>query len=110
MGPSHVIFFSSSIRAKSPRDVNVKTENAPSSVEKKEKQGRSSKAVPKGMRSTTKLLKKSLQRGAQCKFSAQKSFQRECRAYSEKSTLIPPKVKGEEAPKGGLQRKINADM
>jgi hypothetical protein len=23
--------------------------------------------------------------------------------------LIPPKVKGEEAPKGGLQRKINAD-
>jgi hypothetical protein len=87
MGPSHVIFFFSSIRAKSPKDVNVKTENAPSSAEKK--QGRSSKAVPKGMRSTTKLLKK--------------SFQRECRAYSEKSTLIPPKVKGEEAPKGGLQ-------
>ena len=25
------------------------------------------------------------------KFSAPKSFQRECRAYSEKSTLIPPK-------------------
>jgi hypothetical protein len=40
---------------------------------------------------------------------AQKSFLRECRAYSEKSTLIPPKVKGEEAPKRGLQRKINAD-
>ena len=40
---------------------------------------------------------------------APKSFLRECRAYSEKSTLIPPKVKGEEAPKGGLQRKINAD-
>jgi hypothetical protein len=38
-------------------------------------------------------------KGAQCKFSAPKSFQRECRAYSEKSTLIPPKVKGEEAPK-----------
>jgi hypothetical protein len=34
---------------------------------------------------------------------AQKSFLRECRAYSEKSTLIPLKVKGEEAPKGGLQ-------
>ena len=45
----------------------------------------------------------------QHKFSAQKSFQRECRAYNEKSTLIPPKVKGEEAPKGDLQRKVNAD-
>jgi hypothetical protein len=31
-------------------------------------------------------------------------------AYSEKSTLIPLKVKGEEAPKGGLQQKVNADM
>jgi hypothetical protein len=40
---------------------------------------------------------------------AQKSLLRECRAYSEKSTLIPLKVKGEEAPKGGLQRKVNAD-
>jgi hypothetical protein len=40
---------------------------------------------------------------------AQKSFLRECRAYSKKSTLIPLKVKGEEAPKGGLQRKVNAD-
>jgi hypothetical protein len=42
---------------------------------------------------------------------AQKSFLRECRAYSEKSTLIPLKVKGEEAPKGmqSLQRKVNAD-
>jgi hypothetical protein len=36
-------------------------------------------------------------------------FQRACRAYSEKSTLIPLKVKGEEAPKGGLQQKVNAD-
>jgi hypothetical protein len=32
-------------------------------------------------------------KGAQRKFSAQKSFQRECRAYSEKSTLIPLKYK-----------------
>ena len=40
---------------------------------------------------------------------AQKSFLRDCRAYSEKSTLIPLKVKGEEAPKGGLQRKVNVD-
>jgi hypothetical protein len=36
-------------------------------------------------------LQKDVPKGAQCKFSAQKSFQRECRAYSEKSTLIPPK-------------------
>jgi hypothetical protein len=41
---------------------------------------------------------------------AQKSFLRECRAYSEKSTLIPLKVEGEEAPKGRLQRKVNADF
>jgi hypothetical protein len=34
MGPSHVISFFSSIRAKSPKDVNVKAENAPSSAEK----------------------------------------------------------------------------
>jgi hypothetical protein len=30
-------------------------------------------------------------------------------AYSEKSTLIPLKVKGEEAPKEGLQRKVSVD-
>jgi hypothetical protein len=29
-------------------------------------------------------LQKVVPKGAQCKFSAQKSFQRECRAYSEK--------------------------
>jgi hypothetical protein len=40
---------------------------------------------------------------------AQKSFLTECRAYNEKSTLISPKVEGEEAPKGCLQRKVNAD-
>jgi hypothetical protein len=44
------------------------------------------------MQSTTKL-QKVVPKGAQCKFSAQKSFLRECRAYSEKSTLIPPKYK-----------------
>jgi predicted nucleotidyltransferase len=38
-------------------------------------------------------LQKVVPKVAQCKFSAQKSFQRECRAYSEKSTLIPPKYK-----------------
>jgi hypothetical protein len=42
-------------------------------------------------------------KGAQCKFFAPKTFLRECRAYSEKSTLIPLKVKGEEAPKTFLR-------
>jgi hypothetical protein len=42
------------------------------------------------MQSTTKL-QKAVPKGVQRKFSAQKSFLRECRAYSEKSTLIPPK-------------------
>jgi hypothetical protein len=44
------------------------------------------------MKSTTKL-QKAVPKGAKCKFSAQKSFLRECRAYSEKSMLIPPKYK-----------------
>ena len=59
MGPQHVILLfliSNSIRAISPKNVNVKAENAPSSAKKKKrKQG-----------------------------EAQKSFLRECRAYSEK--------------------------
>jgi hypothetical protein len=60
MGPQHVIFLFSyfnSIRAISPKDVNVKAENAPSSAKgkRKRKQG-----------------------------EAQKSFLRECRACSEK--------------------------
>jgi hypothetical protein len=95
--------------------------------EKKEKTGRSSKVVPKGMQSTTKL-QKAIPKGAQRKFSAQKSFQRECRAYSEKSTLIPPKYKAKReksmryrrnrrrrSSKGvhkgmqNLQRKVSAD-
>jgi hypothetical protein len=82
--------YFSSTRAKSPKNVNVKTEHAPSSAGKKKKTGRSLKVVPKGMQSTTKL-QKAIPKGAQRKFSAQKSFPRECRAYSEKSTLIPPK-------------------
>jgi hypothetical protein len=83
--------YISSTRAVSPKDVNVKTGHAPSSAtKKKRKTGRSSKDVPKGMQSTTKL-QKAIPKGAQRKFSAQKSFLRECRAYSEKSTLIPPK-------------------
>jgi hypothetical protein len=55
MGPQHVFFLFSyfnSIREISPKDVNVKDENAPSSVKEKEKKkGRSSKVVPKGMQS-----------------------------------------------------------
>jgi hypothetical protein len=96
-------------------------------VQREEKTGRSSKDVPKGMQSTTKL-QKVVPKGAQHKFSAQKSFQRECRAYSEKSTLNPPKYKvkrekstryrrskrrrsSKDVPKGmqNLQRKVNAD-
>jgi hypothetical protein len=47
-----------SIRAISPKDVNVKAEHAPSSAKRKEKIGRSSKDIPKGMQSTTKLQKR----------------------------------------------------
>jgi hypothetical protein len=115
------------MRAKSPKYVNVKTEHAPLSAGKKEKTGRSSKVVPKGMQSTTKL-QKAVPKGAQHKFSAQESFQRECRAYNEKSTLILPKYKAKrkkstryrrnrrrrsskDVPKGmqNLQRKVSAD-
>jgi hypothetical protein len=46
---------------------------------KKKKAGRSSKVTPKGMQSTTKL-QKVIPKGEQRKFSAQKSFLRECRA------------------------------
>jgi hypothetical protein len=73
--------FFNFIRAISPKDVNVKAENAPLSAKAKEKKtGRSSKVVPKGMQ----------------------SLQRKINADSAE-------IKGEEAPKGGLQRKINAD-
>jgi hypothetical protein len=46
-----------------------------------EKAGTSSKDVPKGMQSMTKM-QKVVPKGAQRKFSAQKSFLRECRAKS----------------------------
>jgi hypothetical protein len=84
MGPQHVIFhfsYFNPIRAISPKDVNVKAENAPSSAKEKEKKtGRSSKVVPKEMQ----------------------SLQRKINADSAE-------VKGEEAPKLGLQRKVSAD-
>jgi hypothetical protein len=94
---------------------------------KRKKTGRSSKLVPKGMQTTTKL-QKAVPKGAQRKFSTQKSFPRECRAYSEKSTLISPKYKAKrenstryrrnrrrrsskDVPKGmqNLQQKVSAD-
>jgi hypothetical protein len=68
--------YFSSTRAISPKNVNVKAKHAPSSAKRKEKTGISSKDVPKGMQSTMKL-QKVVPKGAQCKFSAQKSFLRE---------------------------------
>jgi hypothetical protein len=60
MGPQHVIFsfsYFNSIRALSPKDVNVKAENAPSSGKEKEKKTRrSSKVVPKGMQSLQRKI------------------------------------------------------
>ena len=78
-------------------------------VQKKEKKGvgRSSKVIPKGMQSTTKL-QKVVPKGAQHKFSAQKSFLRECRAkYRRNIRRRSSKV----VPKGmqNLHRKVNGD-
>jgi hypothetical protein len=71
--------YFTSIRAISPEDVNVKVEYTPSSAKEKEKKtGRSSKVIPKGMQ----------------------SLQRKINADSAE-------IEGEEAPMGGLQRKIN---
>jgi hypothetical protein len=93
----------------------------------KKKQGEARKTSLRGCRAR-RSYKKVVPKGAQRKFSAQKSFQRECRAYSEKSTLIPPKYKAKrekstryrrnrrrrsskDVPKGmqNLQRKVSAD-
>jgi hypothetical protein len=51
--------------------------------EKRKKTGRSSKVIPKGMQSTTKL-QKAVPKGAQCKFSAQKKGNAELTAKSER--------------------------
>jgi hypothetical protein len=58
MGPQHVIFlFFNSIRAISPKNVNVKAQNTPSSAKEKEKKtGRSSKVIPKGMQSLQRKI------------------------------------------------------
>jgi hypothetical protein len=93
----------------------------------KKKQGEPQKTSLRGCRAR-QSYKKAVPKGAQRKFSAQKSFQRECRAYSEKSTLIPPKYKAKhekstrycrsksrrsskDVPKGmqNLQRKVSTD-
>jgi hypothetical protein len=105
MGPYHVIplfpYFSS-IRAISPKDVNVKAENAPSSANKKEKKiGRSSKVVPKGMQS--------LQRKINADSTEVKGEEAPKGGLQRKINADSTEVKGEEAPKGGLQRKVNAD-
>jgi hypothetical protein len=69
-------FLFSPMRARSPKkDVICKSKHAPSSA--KRKTGRSSKVIPKGMQSMMKL-QKVIPKGAQRKFSAKKSFQREC--------------------------------
>jgi hypothetical protein len=63
--------------------------------------------VPKGMQSTTKL-QKVVPKGAQHKFSAQKSFLRECRAkYRRNIRRRSSKV----VPKGmqNLHRKVNGE-
>jgi hypothetical protein len=92
------------MRAKSPKYVNVKSEYAPSSAERK-KTGRNSKVVPNGMQSMTKL-QKAVPKGAQRKFSAQKSFLRECRAKYRQNRR---RRSSKDIPKGmqNLHRKIS---
>jgi hypothetical protein len=81
MGPYFVIFpfLFSSTRAKSPKICKCKILACTIECREKEKTGRSSKVVPKRMQSMTKL-QKAVPKGAQRKFSAQKSFLKECRA------------------------------
>jgi predicted transposase YbfD/YdcC len=76
-------------------------------VQKKKKAGRSSKVVPKGMQSTTKL-QEVVPKGAQRKFSPQKSFLRECRAKYRRNIR---RRSSKDAPKEmqNLHRKVNGD-
>jgi hypothetical protein len=73
----------------------------------REKKGKSSKVVPKGMQSTAKL-QKVVPKGAHRKFSAQKSFLRECRAKYRRNIR---RRSSKDVPKGmqNLHRKINGD-
>jgi hypothetical protein len=68
---------------------------------------RSSKDVPKGMQSTTKL-QKVVPKGAQHKFSAQKSFLRECKAKYRRNR---GRRSSKDVPKGmqNVHQKINGD-
>jgi hypothetical protein len=77
-------------------------------VQKKEKNRGSSKVVPKGMQSTTKL-QKAIPKGAQRKFSAQKSFLRECRVKYRQNRR---RRSSKDVPKGmqNLHRKVNGDI
>jgi hypothetical protein len=90
------------IRAISPKDVNVKAGNAPSSAKEKEKKtGRSSKVVPKGMQS--------LQQKIKADFAEVKGEEAPKGGLQRKINADSAEVKGKEAPKGGLQRKVSAD-
>jgi hypothetical protein len=70
-------FLFSPTRAKSPKDVYVKSEPAPSSARKKNRE--KLKRRPQGDAEHDEAAKV-IPKGAQYKFSAQKSFLRECRA------------------------------
>jgi hypothetical protein len=95
-------YFFNSIRAISPKDVNVKVENAPSSAKEKEKKTRrSSKVVPKGMQS--------LQRKINADSAEVKGEEAPKGGLQRKINADSTEVKGEEAPKGGLQQKVSAD-
>ena len=116
MGPWLVIFLFlfGSMRAKSPKkNVKCKFEHAPSSAVRK-KAGRSSKVVPKGMQSTTKL-QKVVPKGAQRKFSAQKMFLKECRAKYRRnirrrsSKVVPKGMQNLHRKISGEHRKINGE-
>jgi hypothetical protein len=65
------------------------------------------KVVPKGMQSMTKL-QKVVSKGAQRKFSAQKSFLKECRAKCRRNIR---QRSSKDVPKGmqNLHRKVNSD-
>jgi hypothetical protein len=90
------------IRVISPKDVNVKVENAPSSAKEKEKKiGRSSKVDPKGMQS--------LQRKINADSAEVKGEEAPKGGLQRKINADSAEVKGEEAPKGGLQRKVSVD-
>jgi hypothetical protein len=89
------------IRAISPKGVNVKAENAPSSAKEKEKKtGRSSKVVPKGMQSLQRKINAD---------SAEVKGEEAPKGGLQKINADSAEVKGEEAPKGGLQQKVSAD-